>query len=42
LKEGKEITENSRNYLGNRKEFALDKNVIKEFCDFAVQFFQGV
>ncbi|MCF4101030.1 hypothetical protein L1I30_05090 [Gillisia sp. M10.2A] len=42
LKDGKEITEKSKNYLGNRKEFALDKNVIKEFCDFAVQFFQGV
>ena len=42
LKDGKEITESSRNYLGNRKEFALDKKVIIEFCEFAVQFFEGV
>ena len=42
LKEGSEITESTRNYLGSRKEFALDKEVIKEFCDFAVQFFKEV
>lgn len=42
LEAGKEITPTSRNYLGSRKEFELDKEVIKSFCDFAVQFFQGV
>lgn len=42
LKEGKEISPNTQNYLGKRKEFDLDKNVIIEFCDFAVQFFANV
>lgn len=42
LKEGKEITPSSRNYLGNRKEFELDKDVIIRFCDFAVKFFDAV
>ena len=42
LKEGKEITTTSRNYLGSRKEFDLDKDVIIDFCDFAVQFFETV
>lgn len=42
LLEGKEITSDSRNYLGGRKEFDLDKNVIVDFCDFAVQFFENV
>jgi hypothetical protein len=42
LKEGKEITATSRNYLGSRKEFDLQKEVIIDFCDFAVQFFEGV
>jgi hypothetical protein len=31
-----------RNYLGSRKEFDLDKDIIIDFCDFAVQFFQNV
>jgi hypothetical protein len=42
LLEGKEITTESRNYLGNRKEFDLDKDVIVDFCNFAIQFFQNV
>jgi len=42
LEEGKEITPTSRNYLGNRKEFALNKKVIIDFCKFAVQFFEKV
>lgn len=42
LLEGKEITPESRNYLGNRGEFYLDKDVIIEFCKFAVQFFESV
>ena len=39
---GKEITPTSFNYLGSRKEFDLDKNVIIDFCDFAVKFFENV
>lgn len=42
LEEGKEITPTSKNYLGSRKEFELDKKVIIDFCNFAVQFFQNV
>lgn len=42
LREGKEITPESRNYLGSRKEFELDKEVIINFCEFAVQFFAEV
>jgi hypothetical protein len=42
LLEGKEITPESKNYLGNRKEFDLDKDVIIDFCNFAIQFFEGV
>ncbi len=42
LKEGKEITPNTRNYLGSRKEFDLKKDIIIDFCDFAVQFFSTV
>jgi hypothetical protein len=42
LKDGGEITTTSKNYLGGRKEFDLDKKVIIDFCDFAVQFFEGV
>jgi hypothetical protein len=42
LKEGKEISPTSKNYLGSRKEFGLQKNVIIDFCDFAVLFFKNV
>jgi hypothetical protein len=42
LGEGKEITTTSHNYLGNRKEFDLDKDVIIDFCKFAIQFFENV
>lgn len=42
LLDGKEISPTSRNYLGYRKEFDLDKDVIIDFCDFAVQFFESV
>ncbi len=42
LKDGKEITPTSQNYLGKRKEFDLDKDVIIEFCKFAVKFFENV
>jgi hypothetical protein len=42
LQEGKEITPDSQNYLGKRKEFDLDKEVIIDFCNFAVKFFGNV
>ncbi len=42
LLEGKEITPTSHNYLGNRKEFDLDKEVIIDFCTFAIKFFENV
>lgn len=42
LEDGKEIMPTSKNYLGSRKEFELDKQVIIDFCHFAVQFFEGV
>lgn len=42
LQDGKEVTPTSHNYLGNRKEFDLDKDVIIEFCQFAIQFFENV
>jgi hypothetical protein len=42
LLDGKEITPESKNYLGNRKEFDLDKDVIIDFCNFAIQFFENV
>lgn len=42
LKNGKEITPTCHNYLGNRKEFELDKDVIIDFCNFAVKFFDAV
>lgn len=42
LKAGKEVTPTSNNYLGSRKEFGLDKEIIKDFCEFAVKFFENV
>lgn len=42
LGEGKEISPTSKNYLGSRKEFDLDKELIISFCDFAVKFFENV
>ncbi len=42
LKEEKVVSPKSQNYLGKRKEFELDKNVIIEFCNFAVKFFENV
>lgn len=42
LKEGKEITPESKNFLGNRKEFDLDKDTIIDFCGFAIKFFENV
>ena len=42
LDKGEKITPTSHNYLGNRKEFELDKEVIKAFCYFATKFFSEV
>jgi hypothetical protein len=45
LKEGKEISPESKNYLGNIKEFINkkeDKEKIIEYCDFAKKFFDNV
>ncbi len=42
LKNGKAITPTSKNYLGSRKEFELEKEIIIDFCNFAVKFFNKV
>ena len=42
LQEGKKVSPTSKNYLGNRKEFDLEKETIIEFCNFAVKFFKDV
>ncbi|MBL7981937.1 MAG: hypothetical protein JNL52_09030 [Flavobacteriales bacterium] len=42
LRAGKAISPTCRNYLGSRKEFELDKETIKDFCVFAVMFFESV
>tara|TARA_Y100000589_G_C27049291_1_gene586595 strand:- start:93 stop:602 length:510 start_codon:yes stop_codon:yes gene_type:complete len=42
LHQGKEVTQSSRNYLGNREEFRLDRQTVIDFCDFAVKFFENV
>lgn len=42
LMEGEEISPTSKNYLGSRKEFDLDKQTIIDFCNFAVKFFKDV
>ena len=42
LKAGDSITPEDHKYLGNRKEFELDRDVMIDFCDFAIKFFEGV
>lgn len=42
LESGSEITSSSKNYLGTRKEFELDKDVIIDFCNFAMKFYEGI
>jgi hypothetical protein len=42
LKDGKKITPTCHNYLGNIKEFELDKDRIIQFCEFAIKFFSEV
>ena len=42
LEKGSRVTPKSKNYLGNRREFELDKNVIIDFCKFATKFFENI
>lgn len=42
LRQGQEITPNSRNYLADRAEFDLRRDVVIDFCDFAKTFFEAV
>jgi len=42
LKKGETISTKSKNLLGNREEFHLKKDVIIDFCNFAVKFFKEV
>jgi len=42
LSEGKEITSTCHNYLGKRKEFDTDKELIIDYCKYAVKFFESV
>jgi hypothetical protein len=43
LQKGEEISpESHKFYLGDRKEFSTNKEVIKDFCSFAVKFFENV
>ena len=42
LEDGEEISPTCQNYLGNRTEFGVDKEVIREFCIYAVKFFANV
>jgi len=42
LRQGQEITESSCNYLADRPEFDLRKDVVIDFCDFAKTFFEVV
>ncbi|WP_209404196.1 hypothetical protein [Pseudozobellia sp. WGM2] len=42
LKAGKEITEKCRNWLGKRKEFETDSELIIDYCKYATKFFENV
>lgn len=42
LMAGKTVSPKSQNYLGHRKEFELNKEVIIDFCNFATMFFAEV
>ena len=42
LKGGKEIHEKCRNWLGSRKEFETDKDLIIDYCKYAVKFFENI
>ncbi len=42
LEEGQIITPISDNYLRDRKEFDLNKDIVKHFSEFAIKFFESV
>lgn len=42
LSEGKEITPTCNNYLGGREEFETDNELIIDYCQYAVKFFENV
>ncbi|SDL59750.1 hypothetical protein [Kriegella aquimaris] len=42
LKAGKVIHEKCRNWLGSRKEFETDKELIIDYCRYAIKFFENV
>jgi len=42
LKEEKNISEKTKNWLGDRNEFITDKELIKEYCKYATKFFENV
>lgn len=42
LKAGEKIKPDNNHYLGDVKEFETDKDVIIEFCKYAVKFFENV
>lgn len=42
LRQGVEITPECNNYLADRPEFQLRKDVVMDFCKFAETFFEGV
>lgn len=42
LKAGREIAPTCRNYLGSRKEFETDREIIIQFCEYAIKFFDAV
>ena len=42
LKAGKEITEKTKNWLGKRKEFETDSELIIDYCKYATKFFENV
>lgn len=42
LKDGHSITTDCRNYLGNPKEFELNRQIISNLCEFAVRFSENV
>ncbi len=42
LMQDKVVSPTSHNYLGNRREFELDKEVSINLCEFGIKFFNGV
>lgn len=42
LRDGGKVTAKTKNWLGSREEFGMDKKRIILFCEFAVKFFENV